>query len=190
MLAGMDLSWRFDFWFRGLPASPADEGRVHAVVRRLPGEHGQRESLELGRFTPEDGLEGDRWRTDEHAAPTNQVSLINLHVLRSLCRGDETRMALSGDNLQVDLDLSESNLPVGTRLSIGTLLLEVTPEVHRPCRSFAERFGTTAARKVARATRVGRRGRGILCQVIEAGEVRPGDRIQVRRVLSEAPAAD
>ena len=181
----MDISWRFDFWYRGLTASPTDEGRVCAIVRRLPGEHGQRERLECGLFTCEEGLVGDRWISDPHASETNQVTLINIHLLRELCEGDEERMALSGANLHVDLDLSEKNLPIGTQLRIGELLLEVTPEVHRPCRSFMQRFGQTAAKKVARGVRTGRRGRGVMCRVLESGEVRIGDTIAVKR-----PAAD
>ncbi|MFT4542044.1 MAG: MOSC domain-containing protein YiiM [Planctomycetota bacterium] len=185
----MDLSWRFDFWFRKLPTSPKDAGSVHRIVRRLPGDHGQREVVELGRFTHGDGLVGDRWKTDDHASPTNQVTLINVHVLRSLCAGDEARMALSGDNLQVDLDLSEASLPIGTRLAIGSVVLEVTPEVHRPCSSFADRFGVSSVKKVARATRVGKRGRGVMCSVVQEGELRSGDSIDVQRVQANVGAS-
>jgi MOSC domain-containing protein YiiM len=104
-----------------------------------------------------------------------------VHVLRSLCDGDPERMALSGDNLQVDLDLSERNLPVGTRLMIGDALLEISPEPHRPCRSFHGRFGATGAKKVARANKTGHRGRGVLCRVLRAGTIIVGDRIELDR---------
>jgi len=178
----MDLSWRFDLWYRRLPASPRDEGRLCGIVRRPPaGGEGARETPETARLTPEEGLVGDRWAAGDDRREGNQVSLINVHVLRSLAGGDPERMASSGDNLQVDLDLSEESLPPGTRLVVGEALLEVTADLHRPCRSFHQRFGAAGARKVARANRVGRRGRGVLCRVLRAGEVRVGDPIRVER---------
>ena len=175
----MDLSFRFDGWYRRLPQSPTDAGRVEAcIVRPAPG---QRVRAEAIRVSPEGAVEGDRWSVDAHRREGNQVSLINVHVVRSLAGGDEERMALAGDNLHVDLELSEDNLPPGTRLAIGDAVLEVSTDPHRPCRQFVERFGATAAKKVARASRLGRRGRGVLCRVQQAGTIRAGDAIQVQR---------
>ena len=56
-----------------------------------------------------------------------------------------------------------------------------SPEPHRPCRSFHERFGAAAAKRVARANRLGLRGRGVLCAVVQAGELAVGDVVRVRR---------
>lgn len=179
----MDFSFRFDLWRRALPASPRDRGRVEGLVVRPRGAgHGARQRPESVQVTPEEGILGDSWYESPLRREGNQISLMNVHVLRSLAGGDPERMALSGDNLQVDLDLSESNLPPGTRLGIGDALLEVTPEPHRPCRSFHERFGASGAKKVARANRTGHRGRGLLCRVLEPGTIRVGDAIEVRRV--------
>ena len=147
--------------------------------------HGTRTTPPEIRVTPEHGIEGDRWKSDEHRRPGNQVSLINVHVLRSIAGGDE-RMALSGDNLHVDLDLSEENLPPGTRLAIGDALLEISSDPHRPCMQFRDRFGVGSVKRVARADRVGRRGRGVLARVIRAGTIRVGDKI---RVLRGTPAS-
>ena len=52
---------------------------------------------------------------------------------------------------------------------------------HHPCKYFAERYGTVGAKKVARADRLGQRGRGVLCSVVEAGLVRRDDSIRVLR---------
>lgn len=175
----MDLSFRFDGWYRGLPKSPADVGRVEACVIRPA--HGERTQVDSVRMTPGGGIEGDRWSTDQHRRPGNQISLINIHVIRSLAGEDAERRALVGDNLHVDLDLSEASLPPGTRLAIGDAVLEVSTEPHRPCKHFVERFGATAAKKVARANRLGRRGRGVLCLVHQAGTIKVGDAIHVRR---------
>ena len=175
----LDLSWRFDRWFEQLPRSPKEQGRVtRCVLRTGPGQRATPEEIELDL---ERGVVGDAWAHHPHSLPGNQVSLMNVHVLRSVCDGDEQRMSLAGDNLIVDLDLSEENLPVGTRLALGSALLEVSPEPHRPCRKFVQRFGANAAKKVARANRVGRRGRGVLCVVVRGGSVRVGDAIRVER---------
>lgn len=175
----VDLSWRFDAWYALLPRSPRDEGRVElCVVRTGPGERITPDAIELvaGR-----GIVGDSWGQHDHDEAGTQVSLINVHVIRSLV-GDPERAAISGDNLHVDLLLSEENLPVGSRLSIGAeVVLLVSPVPHRPCQNFVQRFGATAAKKVARANRRGLRGRGVLCQVERGGRVRVGDRIQVER---------
>jgi MOSC domain-containing protein YiiM len=175
----LDLSWRFDAWFEALPRSPRDHGRVErCVVRTGRGTRAMPASIEV---SVEQGVVGDSWIAHPHSAPGNQVSLINVHVLRSVAGGDEARMALSGDNLHVDLELSEANLPIGTLLSIGGVLLRVSPVAHRPCRNFVERFGAKAAKQVARAWRIGRRGRGVLCEVVRGGTIRTGDGIQVQR---------
>lgn len=175
----IDLSFRFDGWFDALPESPRDGGRVFGcVVRTGRGLRATPNELEL---VAGGGIVGDSWSSHPHSEPGNQVSLINVHVLRSLAEGDESRMPLSGDNLHVDLELSEENLPAGTLLAIGTAVLRVSPLPHRPCGSFVKRFGAVAAKKVARAQRIGRRGRGVLCEVERAGTIRVGDEIRVER---------
>ena len=176
----VDLSFRFDFWWRALPPSPRDAGAIALLVVR-PGEpgEGRRETPAQAEFDPEGGMLGDRWSADPDGRPENQVSLMNVHVLRSLAGDDTQRQALAGDNLIADLDLSEKNLPVGTRLRAGDACFEVSSEPHRPCRSFVERFGKTAAKKVARADRKGRRGRGVMLRVIEGGSVKLGDTLRV-----------
>jgi MOSC domain-containing protein YiiM len=175
----LDLSWRFDAWFEALPPSPRDRGRVErCVVRTGRGQRALPAAIEV---SVEQGVVGDAWSGQGHSSPGNQVSLINVHVLGSLADGDAQRMALSGDNLHVDLELSEANLPVGTLLAIGGAVLRVSPVPHRPCRSFVERFGARAAKQVARAQRIGRRGRGVLCEVVRGGTIRVGDGIEVER---------
>ena len=176
----MDLSWRYDRWYRRLPSSPRDEGRVERLVLRVPGEEGTRETPDRAQVEAQ-GLVGDKWSSDPEAPDGTQVSLINVNVARAVAEGDDARSPLCGDNLHVDLDLSEQNLPVGARLEVGSVVLEVSEVPHRPCRSFLARFGATNAKRVARAGRQGLRGRGVLCRVLQPGEVRVGDAIRVRR---------
>jgi len=177
----MDYSWRFEFWYFFLRRSPRDEGRVEALVLRTPGGGtGAREIVQEAEFSPELGMHGDRWSSEEKRRPGNQVSLVNIHVISSFAKDAESR-AECGDNLHVDLELAEKNLPVGTRLEVGDVLLEITPEPHRPCKKFARRYGETAVKKVFRSDKKGRRTRGVLCQVLRAGRVRTGDSIRVLR---------
>jgi MOSC domain-containing protein YiiM len=106
---------------------------------------------------------------------------MNVHVLRAVAGNDAARLAPAGDNLIVDLDLSEKNLPVGSLLTIGEVVLEVSPEPHRPCASFVERYGSLAAKRVARGNRTGLRTRGVLARVVMPGTLRVGANIHVKR---------
>lgn len=175
----LDLSFRFDRWIDALPRSPLDQGRVAGCVLRTG--RGQRAQVERVELRPGAGVVGDAWANHEHSLPENEVALMNVHVLRGVCEGADARMPLSGDNLWVDLDLSEANLPVGTRLEIGEALLKVSALPHRPCDKFVLRFGARAAKRVARANRRGLRGRGVLCTVERGGRVAVGDTIRVQR---------
>jgi MOSC domain-containing protein YiiM len=179
---GLDFSWRFDGWLRRLPVSPKEIGKVEGLVVRPEGSgEGERQRVESVVVLPESGVEGDRWAASPYATAGNEVSLINIHLLRVISDGDEERGALSGDNLQVDLDLSQENLPVGTRLSIGEAVLEVSDVEHLPCGRFVERFGKTSTKRVARGNRLGLRSRGVLCHVRVGGEITTGDQIRVDR---------
>lgn len=178
----MDLTFRYDFWYLGLKASPKDVGSVRGIVIRPPElGSGGRKILERAELNPEVGLVGDRWSVDEDKLGQDQVSLVNVHVLESLAGTDPEKKAQSGDNLHVDLDLTEENLPPGTRLELGSVVLEVSPQPHIPCRLFHDRYGAGAAKKVARANRRGRRGRGVLCMVVQAGALSVGDEVRVVR---------
>lgn len=182
--AMVDPTQELDAWFEALPRSPRDDGHVvRCVVRTGPGERATPDALavHVGK-----GVAGDSWPVHAHSAPESEVSLINIHVARAVADGDETRTPLTGDNLQVDLDLSEANLPPGTLLEIGSALLVVTAYPHRPCKSFLARFGELHSKRVARALRTGKRGRGVLCNVVRQGTMKIGDRIRVTR---PAPSA-
>ena len=94
-----------------------------------------------------------------------------------LVAGDRERWPLAGDQLYVDLNLSEDNLPPGTRLRVGEAVVEVSVTPHTGCEKFTQRFGLAALRwtKTDEGRRL--RLRGLNAQVIEGGAVRPGDTI-------------
>jgi hypothetical protein len=166
----------------GLPAaqlSPADAGTLELMVRRPA--IGRRDVLTLGHLDPLAGLIGDTWNqrgssrtADRSPHPDMQITIMNSRVV-ALIAGDRSRWALAGDQLYVDLDLSAANLPAGTRLAIGTAIVEVTAQPHTGCGKFAERFGVDATKFVNSPTGRALNLRGINARVVAGGVVRTGE---------------
>ena len=167
--AGMDL----------IRQSPKNNGVLKMIVRR-PGED-KREVIHEGELSLDVGLVGDTWkdrysrRTPNGSAnPDAQVTVMNSRAVALLAQSEE-RWSLAGDQFYVDLELSDDNLPAGTRLAIGSAILEVTAVPHTGCDKFAARFGTDATKFVN--SKEGKRLhlRGINTKVVQAGTVRVGD---------------
>ena len=85
------------------------------------------------------------------------------------------RWALAGDQLFLDLDLSEGNLPPGTRLSLGSAVIEITEIPHKGCKKFIARFGLEAMKFVSSGLGKRLRLRGVNARVVRPGVVRVGD---------------
>ena len=167
----------------GLLTSPPDRGTLELIVRRPA--IGAREVLETGELDLADGLVGDTWKlrgssrsADGGPHPEMQINVMNSRVIDFIAQ-DRDRWALAGDQLYVDLDLSAENLPPGTRLSMGTAVIEVTPQPHTGCAKFVERFGVDAMKFVNSP-----RGRQLSLRGINARVVRPG-RIHAGDVVSK-----
>jgi MOSC domain-containing protein YiiM len=154
--------------------SPFEQGRVELIVRR-PAENA-RETLLEATLDWAAGLVGDTWAT-RSAHRDTQLTLMNARVAL-LVAGQLDRRQLAGDQLYVDLDLSEENIPPGTRLEIGSAIIEVAAAPHLGCHKFAERFGPEARRFVN--SPVGRqlRLRGLNAKIIVSGTVRVGDLVR------------
>ena len=106
-----------------------------------------------------------------------QLNLMNSRVVALVAQSGD-RWALAGDQFFVDLDLGKENLPAGTRLEMGSAVIEVSAVPHLGCRKFVARFGLEAMKFVN-----SRRGkelclRGINAKVVKAGRVDTGDRIR------------
>lgn len=175
-----------------LRAAPSDEGTLALVVRRP--EFGGREILEVGELSVDEGLVGDTWsvrpsrRTaDGGPHPDMQLTIMGLRIARLIAGSDE-RIPLAGDQLYVDLDLSDENLPPGTRLTLGTAVIEITDQPHTGCAKFAERFGHDALRFVNSPAGKQLHLRGVNARVVVGGLVRPGDRVTKQAVGSFAAA--
>ena len=162
--------------------APSNAGTVELIARR-PAED-EREVLGEARLDLFDGLVGDTWRSrgsrhtpDGGPNPESQLTLMNARVA-AVIAGERERWALAGDQLYVDLDLSLANLPPGSRVQIGSAVIEFSEEPHTGCAKFSARFGNDALRFVNSPVGRDLRLRGANCRVVVPGIVRPGDAIR------------
>jgi hypothetical protein len=163
--------------------APADEGTV-ALIARRPAE-GERDVLEEAELDLEEGLVGDSWHTrgskstnDGSANPEMQLTVMNVRVVDLVSARERERWALAGDQFYVDFDLSETNIPAGTRLALGTAVIEVTALPHTGCVKFSARFGNAAHRFVNTKEHRHLHLRGVNARVVQPGTVRSGDTIR------------
>ncbi len=159
--------------------SPKDGGMVDMIVRRPESEH--REVLEQGQLDVTEGLLGDNWRArgyrktpDGLAHPEMQINIMNSRVIDLVATRKE-RWAMAGDQFFVDLDLSDDNLPPGTRLHMGEAVIEITAVPHLGCKKFVARFGLPAMLFVNSGRGTELNLRGINAKVITPGKVAVGD---------------
>ena len=168
-----------------LPAalqSPKDNGTLDLIVRRPAV--GRRDVLDAGELDLATGLIGDTWNirsstrtTDGSAHPDMQLNVMNSRVI-DMIAGEKTRWGLAGDQLYVDFDLSEENVPAGTRLSIGSAVIEVTAQPHTGCAKFVQRFGVDAMKFVKSPQGRTLHLRGINARVVVPGRIQTGDRVK------------
>jgi MOSC domain-containing protein YiiM len=140
------------------------------VLRKGDGVH---ETPQRAMLDCERGMLGDRWAASASPVLEAQVTLINA-LAAELIVADKP-LDLPGDNLVVDLDLSEATLPVGGRVRIGSAVLEITAKPHTGCQKFSARFGQDALRWVNWKDHRDRRLRGVNCRIVAGGEVSVGD---------------
>ena len=159
--------------------SPRDNGVLELIVRRP--RVGERELPEEGELDLLLGLVGDCWKTrgspltaDGSSDPDAQVTIMNSRAIALLAQ-DRERWALAGDQLFIDMDLGGENLPPGTRLALGTAVMEVTAQPHTGCKKFSARFGADAMKFVNSPVGKKLHLRGINARVAQAGVIRVGD---------------
>lgn len=126
----------------------------------------QKKGISEGHFIEEFGIEHDAHAGKWH----RQVSLLSYETIEAFkARGAEIGDGAFGENVIVKgIDLV--HLPVGTKLSCGDILLEVTQigkECHNDCAI------KKAVGKCVMPTE------GIFAVVVKEGVVRPGDEIEV-----------
>jgi MOSC domain-containing protein YiiM len=159
----------------GLPPAPRAVGQLIAIIRR--SQNGSRERLLRAALTRGGGLDGDAWARPWFPDAESQITAMQARVASVLA--NRQPLELFGDNLFVELDLATASLPAGSRVRIGTAVLEVTAKPHNGCKKFRARFGDAALRVVSRAERRHLNLRGIHLRVVEDGEVEVGSEIAV-----------
>ena len=157
------------------PSAPTDTGRLRMIVTRH--QRGRRERLERATMTPESGMPGDSWGRQRRPSPEAQLTVMQFNVAELIANGQP--LELFGDQLFLDLDLSESILPAGTVLRVGSVTLEVSAMPHIGCRQFRARCGDGALRFVSAPELRHLNLRGVYLRVTETGEIAVGDPIEV-----------
>jgi hypothetical protein len=162
--------------------SPKDGGLLAMIVRRPTVD--AREVMEEAELSTIEGLIGDSWNmrkstrtADGSPHPEMQINIMNARAVDLVAQAKE-RWPLAGDQLFLDMDLSKTNLPVGSRISIGSAVLEVTAPPHTGCVKFVSRFGVDAMKFVN--SEVGKELclRGINAKVVQQGTIRVGDTVK------------
>jgi MOSC domain-containing protein YiiM len=168
--------------YADLRAAPRDAAVVTLLVARPTRD--ERAIVTEAVLDVDEGMVGDDWKArgswskpGTGANREAQLTLMSTRVLAAI-EPDAARWPLAGDQVLLDLDLSEENLPVGTRLLVGEAEVEVTALPHTGCAKFAARFGHDALRWIS--THEGRalRMRGMYVQVVRSGTVRTGDTVR------------
>lgn len=160
-------------------SAPKDEGVLELIVRRPV--INEREILHEAELHLTDGLVGDSWKrrrskstTDGSPNPLMQLNIMNSRVAALVARTKD-RWQLAGDQLYLDMDLSEENMPVASRFSLGSAIIEVTSPPHLGCQKFVARFGLEAMKFVNSPLGKQLHLRGINARVIQGGIIRMGD---------------
>ncbi|WP_395543131.1 hypothetical protein [Neotabrizicola sp. sgz301269] len=163
-------------------SAPKDRTQIDHLTFR-PG-YGQREHPEKLTLTRDQGVPGERWLTapwlklaDGSPDPDIQVSILPLRVMELVWR--DRSQPHPGDTIVADLDCSVANLPPGTVLQAGTARLRVSSVFNDACVKWKVRYGTAAKDWITAPGHPELRLRGVLCSVMQDGEVKRGDDLAV-----------
>jgi hypothetical protein len=163
-------------------AAPKDRTQVdHLTFRPAYNQRQHPESLQL---TVAQGVPGERWLTapwlrqeDGSPDPAIQVSILPKRVMDLVWQ--DRSQPHPGDTIVADLDCSVANLPPGTLLRAGTARLRVSAVFNDACVKWKVRYGEAAKDWITAPGHPELRLRGILCAVVQDGEVRRGDDLVV-----------
>ena len=140
-------------------------GKVIAVCTS-PAKGTQKTNVGEGNFIEDFGIEGDAHAGKWH----RQVSLLSYDKIEEFRkRGAEVEDGAFGENLVVE-GIDFRSLPVGTRLSCGDVILEITQigkECHHGCQIFQKMGDCIMPRE------------GVFSRVICGGKIHVGDEMQI-----------
>lgn len=161
----------------GAEPAPRDEGTLTHILSRLAD--GSRHEPQTVILQVNEGMPGDRWGTAVVRDPAAQLAVQGHRIATLIANGQP--LALFGDNLTVDLDLSLENLPIGSLVETGGVSLVVTPKAHNGCLHYRSRFGGDALKFISAKVRRHERLRGVYLRVVSPGEVSVGDSVRISR---------
>ncbi len=162
--------------------APTDNGVVNMIVVRPKKDY--RNTPKTCELSAALGMHGDCWASGEGCSkllpngkphPDIQVSIMNSRSIHLLTRSRRNLWCLAGNNLYINLDLSEDNMKCGQRLSIGSAELEITSSPLNAGGKFAHRFGDVAKKFVNSAGGKKLHLRGVYAKIIKDGTIKVGD---------------
>lgn len=166
-------------------AAPKTDAPIERLCFRP--DYGARQFPDRLTLTVAGGIPGERWATapwlklaDGSPDPAIQVSILPTRVMDLVWR-DRTGTPHPGDPITADLDCSLANLPEGTLIKAGTAVLRVSSQFNEACVKWKVRYGTEAKDWITAPGHPELRLRGVLCAIVQDGEVRLSDRLQVLR---------
>ncbi len=164
-------------------AAPKTNAPILSLCFR-PG-FNQRQFPERLTLTAAEGIPGERWLAhpwltlpDGRPDPDIQVSILPSRVMELVWR-DRQGTPHPGDTMVADLDCSLANLPEGTLIRAGGATLRVSSVFNDGCVKWKARYGKAAKDWITAPGHPELRLRGVLCAVVEDGEVWLSDRLQI-----------
>ena len=164
-------------------AAPKTDAPIATLCFR-PG-FNQRSFPAMLRLTRAEGVPGERWLhhpwmrlPDGRPDPRIQVSILPSRVMDLVWR-DRAGTPHPGDTIVADLDCSEANLPAGTLIRAGSAVVRVSDLFNDACVKWKARYGAAAKDWITAPGHPALRLRGVLCEVVEDGELRLSDRLVV-----------
>jgi hypothetical protein len=164
-------------------AAPRDDAEITDLCLR-PG-YGQRHHPAKLTLTRSMGIPGERWTTapwmrlpDGSPDPRIQISILPQRMMDLVWKPGDVEPH-PGDPIVADMNMSLEHLPTGSLIRAGSALLRVSDLWNDACVKWKTRYGVAAFEFVRCAPEL--RLRGVLCEIVEDGEVTRADRLRVVR---------
>ena len=172
----MGMVIELEAWNKGLERvrkTPNYQGRIELIV--CLGLNGHKQEVRYCEVDKEDGLRGDNLELGPTCDTSGYISLLNSRVM-ALFDDDRKRWKNTDNQFFVDLDLSSENVPAGTRLQMGTSIIEILHPQRLSEHMVYRNFGSEAAARVS--TSLGEAfSWGVYARVVRSGRISVGDAI-------------
>lgn len=161
--------------------APRDNAPIETLCFR-PG-YNQRRIVDELEMSVDGGITGERWLIapwlrleDGSPDPRIQVSILSKRVMDAVWL-DRSGAPHPGDPIVADIETSYDSLPVGTRLQVGSAILEVSDAFNEGCVKWKVRYGADAKDWLVSPENTPLRLRGLLCRIVKSGTVTQSDRL-------------